>query len=222
MTPMRWIPGGPIAGIVILTSTVACDESGRDPTPSNAGSDAPHVVASDSARRPDAGDTARASEGIDASRDDVITADGWGPLRIGMTRDEVVAAAGDDANPDAVGGPDPQRCDQFRPARAPEGLLVMVESGTLTRISLSRNTGIRTADGIRVGDPGSRVLDVYASRAITEPHAYWPSPAKYVTVWNDTASSGERRGIRYEIDADDRVVHIHAGSTSIEYVEGCL
>src|SRR5690606_9967730 len=134
VAPSRWIPAGPIAGIVILTPTVACDGSGRDPTPSNAGSDAPHVVASDSARRPDAGDTARASEGIDASRDDVITADGWGPLRIGMTRDEVVAAAGDDANPDAVGGPDPQRCDQFRPARAPAGLPGLAGGRTPQRV----------------------------------------------------------------------------------------
>src|SRR3970040_816280 len=32
----------------------------------------------------------------------LLTPDGWGPLRIGMSRAEVVAAAGEDANPDAV------------------------------------------------------------------------------------------------------------------------
>ncbi|WP_262423623.1 hypothetical protein [Brevundimonas denitrificans] len=42
-----------------------------------------------------------------------LSAQGWGPLRIGMTRAEVVAALGEDANPDAVGGPDPESCDQF-------------------------------------------------------------------------------------------------------------
>ncbi|WP_158332143.1 hypothetical protein [Brevundimonas abyssalis] len=36
-----------------------------------------------------------------------------------MTRAEVVAALGEDANPDAVGGPDPESCDQFRPERRP-------------------------------------------------------------------------------------------------------
>ena len=55
-----------------------------------------------------------------------VTAQGWGPLRIGMTRAEVEAALGADANPNAVGGPDPESCDVFRPTRAPEGLMVMV------------------------------------------------------------------------------------------------
>lgn len=36
-----------------------------------------------------------------------------------------------------MGGPDPEACDQFRPERAPEGMLLMVEDGRLTRISLT-------------------------------------------------------------------------------------
>lgn len=154
--------------------------------------------------------------------DRVLTADGWGPLRIGMTRAEIVAAAGEDANPEAVGGPEPERCDQFRPSRAPVGLLVMVEEGVLTRISISRNSDITTPEGVSVGDAGSRVLGALGSRADVEPHKYWQSPAKYLTVWREAASSGERRGIRYEIDPEDKVVHVHAGTRSIEYVEGCL
>ena len=154
--------------------------------------------------------------------EDVLTADGWGPLRIGMTRAEIVAAAGDDANPEAVAGPDPKSCDQFRPRLAPAGVLVMVEEGVLTRISVSRNSDITTPEGISVGDAGSTALEAYGSRAIVEPHKYWQSPAKYITVWREAVSSGERRGIRYEIDAEDKVVHVHAGSRSIEYVEGCL
>jgi hypothetical protein len=154
--------------------------------------------------------------------EDVLTADGWGPLRIGMTRAEIVAAAGEDANPDAVGGPEPDRCDQFRPSRAPVGLLVMVEEGALTRISISRDSDITTPDRISVGDAGSDVLESLGSRAVVEPHKYWQSPGKYVTVWRESVSSDERRGMRYEIDPDDMVVHVHAGTRSIEYVEGCL
>lgn len=157
-----------------------------------------------------------------ASDEDVITKDGWGPLRIGMTREEVIAAAGSDAQPDAVGGPDPDRCDEFRPSRAPAGLLVMIEDGLLTRISLSRNSEITTPEGLRIGDASSRVADAYGSRASVTPHKYWQSPAKYFTVWATADSSGERRGIRYEVDETDRVAHIHAGGASIEYVEGCL
>lgn len=151
-----------------------------------------------------------------------LTPDGWGPLRIGMSRAEVVAAAGEDANPDAVGGADPDQCDEFRPANAPAGLLVMVERGILTRISVSRNAGIETPAGFRVGDPGSRVIAELGPRARTEPHQYWDAPARYITVWRQAASVADRRGIRYEIDAAGKIVHIRAGGESIEYVEGCL
>lgn len=152
----------------------------------------------------------------------LLTPDGWGPLRIGMTRAEVVAAAGEDANPEAVGGPDPASCDEFRPLDAPEGVLVMIQDGVLTRITVSRNPDISTPAGFRVGDSGSAVLAEYGARARVEPHKYWESPARYVTVWNRPSSESEPRGIRYEIDAEDRVVHLRGGGPSIEYVEGCL
>lgn len=157
-----------------------------------------------------------------APSEDVLTFDGWGPLRIGMTRAEVVAAAGDDAQPQAVGGPEPDRCDQFRPRRAPAGLLVMLENGVLTRISVSRNSDISAPEGIRIGDSSAIVLKAYGSKASVEPHAYWPSPAKYITVWRESGSPDGRRGLRYEIDQNDRVVHLHAGGSSIASVEGCV
>lgn len=155
-------------------------------------------------------------------RADLITPDGWGPLRIGMTRAEVVAAAGEDANPNAVGGPDPDRCDEFRPGSAPAGIIVMVQRAVLTRISVSQNSDIRTTEGFGVGNSGSRVLEHYGSRAIVDRHQYWASPAMYITVWREAGSIADRRGIRYEIDTNGEVVHIRAGGPSIEYVEGCV
>lgn len=152
----------------------------------------------------------------------LLTPDGWGPLRIGMSRAEVIAAAGEDARPNAVGGPDPEACDEFRPRNAPEGLLAMLESGILTRISVSRNPDIATPEGIHVGDSASTVLAKYGARARVEPHKYSEAPARYITVWRGSASDTARRGIRYEIDGDDDVAHLRAGGPSIEYVEGCL
>lgn len=154
---------------------------------------------------------------------DTITAEGWGPLRVGMSLDEVIAAAGADANPNAVGGPDPGQCDEFRPRNAPDGVLVMVENGILTRISVSRNGAIRTPEGIGVGDPDSKVLAAYGSRARVDLHKYVEPPAKYITVWRESSETGaDRRGIRYEIGSDGKVAHVRAGGPSIEYVEGCL
>ena len=153
---------------------------------------------------------------------ELLTADGWGPLRIGMTRAEVVAAAGEDANPEAVGGPEPEVCDEFRPRNAPQGVLVMIERDTLTRISVSRNTEIATPAGFRIGDAASAVEAAYGDSARVELHKYEEAPARYITVWRNASSAGERRGIRYEIGGDDRVRHLRGGGPSIEYVEGCL
>ena len=139
-----------------------------------------------------------------------------------MSRAKVVAAAGADANPRAVGGPNPEQCDEFRPVDAPAGVLVMIENGILSRISISRNPDIETPAGFSVGDAGSNVVDAYGARARVEPHKYSEPPARYVTVWRDGASGSGRRGIRYEIGADGNIVHIRGGGPSIEYVEGCL
>ena len=181
--------------------------------------DAPEASPGNSAVPADSNEVAVAAPKADSS---LITHDGWGPLRIGMSTAEVVSAAGEDANPAAVGGPDPEKCDEFRPAHAPAGILVMVENGILTRISVSRNSTIKTREGFAVGDSASRILEHYGARARVDPHQYWADPAKYITVWREAPSETDRRGIRYEIDADGKVVHIRAGARSIEYVEGCV
>ncbi len=151
-----------------------------------------------------------------------ISENGWGPLEIGMTRAEVVAAAGEDANPDAVGGPEPEVCDQFRPEQAPEGLLVMVEDDRLTRVTISSGTAITTERGFGVGDLAAPIKEAYGADAVVSPHKYSPAPAEYITVWKTAPDAPEARGIVYEVGTDGRVGHIHAGSSSIQYVEGCL
>ena len=205
-----------VLGCVLLTS---CGADGP-------GADSPEPEAAADRAAPHAGSAARdtamqrpSGEPPDAG---LLTPDGWGPLRIGMSRAEVVTAAGDDAHPAAVGGPDPERCDEFRPARAPTGILVMIERGVLTRISVSRNRDIATAEGLRVGDTGAAVEAAYADRARIEPHPYQAPPARYVTVWQDTAPGMARRGLRYEIDAAGVVIHLRAGGPSIENREGCV
>ncbi|HEX8384669.1 MAG TPA: hypothetical protein VF576_00715 [Rubricoccaceae bacterium] len=151
-----------------------------------------------------------------------LTPDGWGPLRIGMTLQEVVAAAGEDADPEAVGGPEPGRCDQFRPSRAPEGMLVMVEEGRLSRVSLLPGSDVKTEEGFGVGDEASAVKAAYGADAVVTPHTYSDAPAAYVTVWRADSSGSDARGIVYEVGSDGRVSHVHAGGPSIHYVEGCL
>ena len=152
----------------------------------------------------------------------VLSAQGFGPLRIGMTRAEVEAALGADANPDAVGGPDPQACDQFRPARAPEGLLVMVENGVLTSVWLTRNPALETDRGVNVGDTAAEVRRVYGAAAVSSPHKYESAPAEYLTVWAGADhDSPAARGVKFTVSADGKVQSIAGGGPSIQYVEGC-
>lgn len=138
-----------------------------------------------------------------------------------MTRQEVVAALGEDANPDAVGSADPAQCDQFRPERAPDGMLLMLEKGRLTRISLSDPARVETEAGLAVGDSTSEVTSHFGQRAVATPHKYSPAPAGYLTVWTKAPPAPDAKGVVYEVGPEGRIVHIHAGGPSIQYVEGC-
>ncbi|HZV84243.1 MAG TPA: hypothetical protein VFF48_04570 [Brevundimonas sp.] len=155
-----------------------------------------------------------------------LTAQGWGPLRIGMSRAEVETALGADANPEAVGGPDPDSCDLFRPARAPAGMMVMVERGVLTSIWLDRRAAVKTDRGFGVGDQAATVKAAYGPSALISPHKYSAAPAEYVTIWSEAGGAGyvqdaTARGVSYHIGTDGRVEHVAVGGPSIQYVEGC-
>lgn len=157
---------------------------------------------------------------------DAVTAEGWGPLRIGMTRAEVVTALGADSSPGSVGGPDPASCDIFHPARAPQGLRVMVEDGVLTSLWLDRGATLKTDRGFGVGDQAAAIKTAYGAAATTSPHKYSPAPAEYITAWSNGGGTGyvqdpAARGISYNIGTDGRVEHVAAGGPSIQYVEGC-
>jgi hypothetical protein len=158
----------------------------------------------------------------------VLTSDGFGPLRIGMTRAEVVAALGEDAQPEAVGGPDPDACDEFRPGRAPEGMLLMIEAGRLTRISLIREAKVGTDRGVGLGATAAAVRAAYGPGLRAELHKYEAKPAEYLTWWAKDGPKGEgaatpamARGLLYEVGGKGTVQRISAGGPSIRYVEGC-
>lgn len=211
-----------IASVALAIGSVACEPG---PPPAPTGATSPDTVSgADVAAGADTGAATGADPADPLSEPDplLLTSDGWGPLRIGMSRAEVVAAAGEDANPEAVGGPEPERCDEFRPTDAPDGVLVMIENGILTRISVARNTEIATPAGFSVGDAAGDVVASYGDRAEVTPHKYVDAPARYITVWSESRRDGERRGIRYEVGADDVVTFLRGGGPSIEYVEGCL
>ena len=164
-----------------------------------------------------------------AADPNALTAGGFGPLRIGMTKAEVEAALGPDSDPGSVGGAEHESCDQWRPERAPEGLLVMIEDGVLTRISVAAPSTLKTDRGFGVGDTAEAVKAAYGAEAVSELHKYSPPPAGNIFVWTSGAPADPdayvqnpaARGVRYEIDGEGKVGIIHVGGPSIQLVEGC-
>jgi len=161
-----------------------------------------------------------------AADPNVLTAEGLGALKIGMTLAEVTAAVGPDSNPGAVGGADPQACDEFRPERAPEGVLVMIEQGVLTRVSLVRASTLKTDRGFGIGSQGSAIKAAYGGGVVAQPAKYEAAPAEDLFVWAKGGSTSyvtdaTARGVRYEVGADGLVKAVRAGGPSIQLVEGC-
>ena len=153
-----------------------------------------------------------------------LTATGWGPVQIGMTREQVAAALG--AGRDDSGVSD--QCELFRPANAPEGMLVMLNNGVLARISISEPSDLQTDRGFGVGDAAADIKAAYGADAVVTPHKYQGPPSEDIFVWSGARPADDeyitdetRRGIRYEIGGDGNVSQIHIGGPDIQLVEGC-
>ena len=157
---------------------------------------------------------------------DSLTAHGWGPLRIGMTTAEVIAAVGDTRSPDAAGIPGSD-CLEFMPLQTPDDFWVMIEGDKLTRITVGELSTVKDAKGLGLGDTAAKVKETYGASAVASPHKYQDAPAEYITAWEggpraeSYVQDEAARGIVYEIDGAGKVGAIHAGGPSIQYVEGC-
>lgn len=144
----------------------------------------------------------------------LLTPDGLGPVRIGMSRDEVVRVLGSPLEGEEL----TEGCIEMQPASGYNGVTYMFEEGRLTRISIGLDSGIAAPRGIRAGATEADVMRAYGSAVEREQHTYQEPPAAYLTVWSET----EGRGLQFETDEARRVDTVHAGGASIRYVEGCL
>ncbi|MNS60585.1 hypothetical protein D3C72_935920 [compost metagenome] len=183
---------------------------------------APESAKTPEAKAPDA--AAPAAMG-DAASANVLTPLGYGPLKIGMTQAEADAAVG--PPPANAAEAEPSECRYYHPPRAPEGLLVMVENGVLTRLTATKDSTVKTEDGVGVGDDGEQLKARYAAATVT-PHKYQGAPSAYVTLWPGKpqlqgayVTDPTARGLVFEIGDDGKVAFIHAGGPSIQNVEGC-
>ncbi|MGH6658112.1 MAG: hypothetical protein ACREBK_04620 [Sphingomicrobium sp.] len=145
----------------------------------------------------------------------VLTVDGLGPVRIGMTIAEVEKAIGGKLEGDAIESDD--ICVEKDSKAGPPGIGYMFEDKKLVRISIGEGSTILTPRGIGYGASAADVRRAYGAKLESEPHAYAGPPAEYLTYWTIKG----KRGWNFETDEKRRVQVIFAGTQAIQYIEGC-
>lgn len=145
-----------------------------------------------------------------------LTPAGWGPVRLGMTRQQVsnVLKAGLEGEAFDNEG----TCLELIASNETyPGMYFMFLDGKLSRVSVGSPSLVTTPRGIGIGASADEVRAAYGEKLQAEPNHYLQLPAEYLTYWLKPNKSG----VRFETDAQRKVETIHAGNDSIQYIEGC-
>lgn len=145
-----------------------------------------------------------------------LTPSGWGPVRIGMNRDQVSKALHAGLEGDAFDN-EGSCIELYSSDPKLAGLYFMFLDGKLSRVSAGDKSRIDTPRGMGVGATADEIRKAYGEKLKAEPHHYLDLPAEYLTYW----VKPEKSGVRFETDAQRKVESIHAGNSSIQYIEGC-
>lgn len=142
--------------------------------------------------------------------------DGFGPVKVGMSKAAAAAALGVDLERTNVAGD--SECEYLHAKGDWDGIEFMFSQGIVVRIDVMKGH-TATANGIRIGDSIAKIRKAYPKRVEVEPHQYIPLPdGKYITV----KSPDGKTAIRFETDKG-RVITYYAGRfPEVEYVEHCL
>ncbi|GAB3462978.1 hypothetical protein GCM10027321_25170 [Massilia terrae] len=145
----------------------------------------------------------------------VVGFDGVGPLRYGMTFDQVNARLGHGLRHTPPELRANKRCEQLGlDAVGRDGIWLMFVDDVFKRVDVQG--GARTAAGIAVGDQAARVYASY-SKVASEPRPYVPEE-RSLTV---TAPDG-RHAIRFETENGAIVVFFAGDAVPVQWIEGCL
>lgn len=146
---------------------------------------------------------------------DTLTAEGIGPLRVGVYAASVWGGPRTPPSVDAM-------CEVIEFANGPPGVKAMVNGGMVAQVILEAPSTLKTDRGFGPGDDGTAVKAAYGASAIVAPAMSAPSPAEDITVWTDgEVNDGFRddlalRGLRYSIGADGKVLRVRAGGPAIQ------
>lgn len=146
-----------------------------------------------------------------------LSADAYGPVRIGMSKEAIkslVPGSFDVAAPAEPGG-----CGYATWDSVPRGVRLMFAGDTLVRVE-SDSAGIETALGARVGNSAARVDSLHGPQLRRMPHKY--TAGLYLIAITPLPADTLHR-IVFETDsAMGKVTRMRAGRLpQVEWVEGC-
>lgn len=143
----------------------------------------------------------------------LVEVTGFGPIRIGMSVQEVVEAL--DGAVDAPEGLD--GCDYIFPRGWPEGISLMVVQGRVARIEVGQGE-VRTAAGARIGASEQEIRALYRGQVEVRPHKYTDGN---VLIVSPAGPLGAEHRIVFETNGSV-VERYRAGVLpAVEWVEGC-
>ena len=191
----------------LLTGTLIVTACGREPT-SEGPVATPSAPAAESTPRPA---RSRANDRTAAADPWMVGPQGAGPVRIGMTMEQLRAALGLER-----GGPAGE-CEYVTPTGAPKGLTVMVADGHVVRLDVAQDSAASTSVGVHPGDREKRVRKLLGPDIEVTPHKYVegghymsaPTDANETTWW--------------VVETDGRrVTAVRMGvKPQVDWVEGC-
>ena len=150
------------------------------------------------------------SMGANASAADwSLRMDGLGPLRIGMTFKQANAGLGNRL----TRAPEGNEC-RYIAVPGHSGVALMFDDGRLQRVDVGSRS-VRTAKGIAIGDPVSRVMRAYPGVEASA-HKYVDGE-QYLTV----PGPRQRYGLRFET-AQGKISKFYGGTyAAVQLVERC-
>ena len=172
-----------------------------------------------------AGDAARDVDTTSAKQSNgaaawVVGPDSFGPIPLGAPATDVAAVLGDSITP---GFKYSELCDHVVPHGLPAGTRLMVLRDSVRgplmveRVGVD-TAGILTAEGVGVGDPEVRVVELYRGRVSVQPHKYTGPMGHYVVV---TSPRDSMYRIIFETDGQ-QVLRYRAGRRpAVDFIEGC-
>ncbi len=142
-----------------------------------------------------------------------LSMNGLGPVRAGMTVDQVLQLADWPGRARAHSAPD---CWYLRYEGGPSDFQLMIIDNRVVRIELRAPSTLHTLGGAHLGTTEAELAQIYGSRLDVQPHKYEPQ-GHTITL----RSGGGDFGLRFET-LQGRVTAIQAGPWEhLHYVEGC-